>query len=120
MAEKDKKDDKDKDERETTPKGLRVPPRSRPRDDVDRLIKGTGNVLSLDERVETIERAILKPMKKRWGHPISVFVSGRYHQCAACGNPVGNEVVVVVERLRRGDRITVFCDKICLVNHSEW
>ena len=70
------------------------------------------------ERRKIVDQIMMK--QKGWRHPVNIVVTGWYHQCAACGGPVNDEVVVVIERLRSGDRITVFCDKICMVNHSEW
>lgn len=54
---------------------------------------------------------------RQWTHPIYVSVLERYHQCAGCGDPIGDECIVVVFRERGGDKIVVFDRPECLDNY---
>lgn len=75
--------------------------------------------LSMDERREILNQLTDQlAVKKAWNHPFNVVVTGKYHQCAKCGKPVGDEVVLVTERLRTGDQHSVFCDRLCLINYD--
>lgn len=77
--------------------------------------------LSMDERREILNQLTDQlTVKKVWNHPFNVVVTGKYHQCAKCGKPVGDEVVLVTERLRTGDRHSVFCSIPCLSTYSKW
>lgn len=81
------------------------------------IIKGRG----LGERVEMLEQAMLDPLKKKgWRHPIAGNAFSCYHRCAKCGGEFEDEVVMVVERTRSGDRYHVFCTKECLANYEGW
>jgi hypothetical protein len=53
-----------------------------------------------------------------WTHPFSVRVKTSYYQCAECGAKLGDEIVVVVQRLRGGDKIRVFCHTECLAIYA--
>jgi len=77
-------------------------------------------VFTLKDRVRILERAILKPMRKGWRHPIAINAFSNYHRCARCGGEFEDEVVVVVERTRSGDHNHVFCSKLCLSNYNKW
>ena len=92
------------------------------KDKVDEEIKKSRAERDAARRdVTRVAMDVARGRRMGWRHPIdNIVVTGWYNRCAACGGPVNDEVVVVVERLRSGDRITVFCDKICMVNHSEW
>ena len=77
--------------------------------------------LSMAERREILKQLTGELMvKKGWRHPIELAVSGKYHRCAKCDKPVGDEVVVVVERLRTGDHMSVFCNRLCLSTYHKW
>ena len=91
--------------------------RDKARRDVHKaIVAGRG----LADRVEMLERVMLKPMEKKWKHPFYGLVSGRYHKCARCGGNIGDEVVLVTERLRSGDKMTVFCGVYCLSMYNKW
>lgn len=53
-----------------------------------------------------------------WKHPISVMVKTSYYQCASCHDDLDDEIVVVVERMRSGDKIHVFCCNECLAKYA--
>jgi len=53
-----------------------------------------------------------------WTHPIMVRVKTSYYQCASCYGKLGDEIAVVVERLRGGDQIRTFCGNECLAAYA--
>lgn len=114
-TEKNSKDEKSKDEKK---KGVSVRlERRQPTDLARRFIES----LSMKERREVMHQLMNEfVMKKGWRHPISVAAFSDYHRCAACGGEFSDEVVMVTERTRSGDRHYVFCNTTCLMNYDGW
>lgn len=109
------KDSKDKDEKKKAT-SVRLE-RRQPTDLARRFIES----LSMDERREVMHQLMNEfVVKKGWRHPINIVVTGCYHQCAACGGKIGDEVIVVVRRRRSGDQNFVFCGVGCLSNYDDW
>ena len=111
--------EKDKDKVDEEIKKSRAE-RDAARADVMKVIEAHNSGMTLKDRIGILERAILKPMRKGWRHPITVSAFSNYHRCATCGGEFEDEVVVVVERTRSGDHNTVFCSKGCLSHYDGW
>lgn len=118
MSDKDKDKDKDEKSKDENAGAKSVDLRRRQPADLARRFIAS---LTGRERREIMDQLTGELMTKRgWRHPIGAVAFSDYHRCAACNGEFSDEVVMVTERLRTGDRHYVFCNTTCLMNYDGW